>query len=109
MFRKLWSGHLGLHKEDTNRVHPTQKPVSLIEWFFEQWGKDTVNVIDLYLGSGSTLIGCEKTGRRCYGMEIDQHYVSVIIERWQDFTGQEARLESTGETYNSLKSKVSVT
>jgi 16S rRNA G966 N2-methylase RsmD len=51
-------------------------------------------VIDMFSGSGSTLIACEKTGRRCYGMELDEHYCSVIIERWQQFTNKKAiRLE----------------
>lgn len=77
--------------EKSNRVHPTQKPVSLIEWAFDL--HDGNRVLDLFLGSGSTLIACEKTNRKCYGMEIDPHYCSVIINRWQEFTGKEASLE----------------
>ena len=79
--------------EKTNRVHPTQKPVSLIDWVFDKYncGK---KVIDLFLGSGSTLIACEKTARICYGMELDEHYCSVIIKRWQDFTGKTAIKEN---------------
>jgi DNA modification methylase len=77
--------------ENDKRVHPTQKPVKLAEWFFERWGKETKLVVDLFLGSGSTLIACEKTGRKCYGMELDPHYCSVIIERWQNFTGKKAQ------------------
>jgi DNA modification methylase len=77
---------------DAKKVHPTQKPVKLAEWFFEKWGKPNELVADLFLGSGSTLIACEKTNRKCYGMEIDPHYVSVIIKRWQDFTGDQATL-----------------
>lgn len=73
-----------------NKVHPTQKPLKMIEWFFERIKGDLV--VDLFLGSGSTLIACEKTNRKCYGMEIDPHYVSVIIERWQQFTGNKAKL-----------------
>lgn len=87
-----WIG-IGGVKDDTNakkRLHPTQKPVQLPTWFFEKWGKDKTNIIDLFLGSGSTLIACEKTNRKCYGMEIDPHYVSVIINRWQEFTGKVA-------------------
>lgn len=49
-------------------------------------------VVDIFLGSGSTLIACEKTGRRCFGMEIDPHYCDVILTRWEKFTGQSARL-----------------
>ena len=81
----LFSGEL----EARNKVHPTQKPTKMIEWFFQRIKGS--NVADLFLGSGSTLIACEKTGRKCYGMEIDPHYCSVIIKRWQDFTGREAK------------------
>jgi len=77
-------------KTDERYVHPTQKPVALAEWFFDRWGKDKNLVVDLFLGSGSTLIACEKTNRKCYGSEIDAHYCSVIIKRWQDYTGKEA-------------------
>lgn len=89
--RFKFSGIFGTESEDTkSRVHPSQKPVALHEWFFERWGKDKTNIVDLYLGSGSTLIACEKTNRKCFGMEIDAHYCGVIIERWQKFTGQKA-------------------
>jgi len=47
-------------------------------------------VLDIFLGSGSTLIACEKTNRKCYGMEIDEHYCDVVIKRWEDFTGKKA-------------------
>jgi len=76
--------------ENDKRQHPTQKPVKLAEWFFERWGKADDLVADLFLGSGSTLIACEKTNRRCFGMEIDPHYCDVIIKRWEDFTGAKA-------------------
>lgn len=72
----------------------TQKPVALAAWFFERWGKPRDLVADLYLGSGSTLIACEKTGRRCFGMEIDPHYCDVIVARWEQFTGNTAILMS---------------
>jgi 16S rRNA G966 N2-methylase RsmD len=75
--------------EKKNRVHPTQKPITLMEYIFNKY-ESGKNVLDLFLGSGSTLIACEKTGRRCFGSEIDPHYCSVIIKRWQDFTGKKA-------------------
>jgi DNA modification methylase len=93
--RIQWRSFFGV-SDDTNskgknaKVHPTQKPAVLAEWFFERWGKNKTLIIDLFLGSGSTLIACEKTNRNCYGMEIDPHYCSVIIKRWQEFTGKEA-------------------
>ena len=58
---------------------------------------------DLFGGSGSTLIACEKTGRNAYLMELDEKYVDVIINRWQDFTGKEAVHIESGKTYKQLK------
>ena len=72
------------------RIHPTQKPIALAEWCFKNYG-DPKSVLDLFLGSGSTLIACEKTDRQCYGSEIDPHYCSVIIKRWENYTGNTAR------------------
>ena len=93
---RLWAGFFGLSSEDTkNRIHPTQKPVTLIEWFFERYKGNLV--IDLFLGSGSTLIACEKTNRKCYGMEIDPHYCDVIVKRWEEYTGQKAKLIRGGD------------
>jgi DNA modification methylase len=89
MARFLWSGFTAKERNEL-RVHPTQKPIALHEWFFTKWGKENDLVVDLFLGSGSTLIACEKTGRKCFGMELDKHYCSVIIERWQQFTGKKA-------------------
>lgn len=73
-------------------VHPTEKPVSLIQYFISNSSMRNQIIIDLFMGSGSTLIACEKSNRICYGMEIDPHYCDVIIERWQNFTGQKAEL-----------------
>ena len=53
---------------------------------------DALNILDPFLGSGSTLIACEKTNRKCYGMELDPHYCDVIIKRWEDYTGKVAKL-----------------
>ena len=89
--------------EKKNRIHPTQKPVSLFEWCVEKFKCDSKYVMDLFLGSGSTLIACEKTNRKCYGMELDEHYCDVIIERWQKYTGKYAVLETTKQKYNEIK------
>jgi len=75
---------------DETRVHPTQKPVALAEWFFDRWGKQGDAVVDLYGGSGSTLIACEKTSRHARLMELDPAYCDVIVKRWEDFTGNTA-------------------
>ena len=70
--------------------HPTQKPVELSETAIKNTSIKNNIVLDLFLGSGSTLIACEKTNRTCYGMELDTKYCDVIIERWEQFTGQKA-------------------
>lgn len=77
--------------EKTNRVHPTQKPCELIEWVFSRWEGGKI-IFDLFGGSGSTLIACEKTKRKCRMMELDPHYCDVIVKRWEDYTGRKARL-----------------
>ena len=88
-------------KKDTNYVHPTQKPVALSVRAFGNHVK-LLNVLDLFGGSGSTLIGAEQTGRNCFAMELDPKYVDVIIKRWQDFTGQKAVHVETGKTFNDM-------
>ena len=82
-------------------VHPTQKPVALGEEAIDKTTLHGNKILDLFGGSGSTLIACEKTNRNAFLMELDPKYVDVIITRWQDFTGKEALLQSTEETYNS--------
>ena len=86
-------------------MHPTQKPLDLIIPIIEFSSNLESLILDLFGGSGSTLISCEKTGRKNYSMELSENYCDVIIKRWQDFTGKQATLESTGETYNQLKDK----
>lgn len=73
-----------------SKLHPTMKPVELCEKAIKNSSQWDDIVMDLFLGSGSTLIACEKTNRICYGMEIDPKYIDVIIKRWEDFTGQKA-------------------
>ena len=80
-------------------VHPTQKPVELIERAVTNSSKAGDLIHDCFGGSGSTLIACEKTGRHSRLMELDPKYVDVIVKRWQDYTGKEAILESTNETF----------
>jgi DNA modification methylase len=95
----VWS--LGKDSASSYR-HPTQKPVSLAEEALDKCSKSQYKVLDLFGGSGSTLIACEKMNRRSYNMELDEKYCDVIIKRWQDYTGKQAILESTGEKYNDL-------
>jgi site-specific DNA-methyltransferase (adenine-specific) len=91
-------------KPAANRLHPTMKPVELIERALVNSSLAGDLVLDLFGGSGSTLITCEKMGRSSHLMELDPKYCDVIVKRWQDFTGKEAKLES-GKTFNKLKSK----
>ena len=87
--------------EDTKRVHPTEKPVKVLQDVIEEYSNSGDVVIDLFGGSGSTLIACKKTGRINRSMELDPKYCDVIVQRWQEFTGQTATLESTGKPFKN--------
>tara|TARA_Y100000034_G_scaffold116848_1_gene155690 strand:- start:145 stop:1224 length:1080 start_codon:yes stop_codon:yes gene_type:complete len=76
-----------IDKEQSCNLHPTMKPVELIENAVLNSSKKSSVILDPFLGSGSTLIACEKTKRRCYGMELDPQYVDVIVQRYVDYTG----------------------
>lgn len=71
--------------------HPTQKPIALLEWCLEKVGAG-VTVYDPYCGSGTMLLACERTHRRCYGVEIEPGYVDVALHRWEQATGHTATL-----------------
>jgi DNA modification methylase len=91
IFRHLWKGLIKGSEHGQKRVHPTQKPVALAEWSFDYF-KDVATVLDLFGGSGSTLMACEKTNRSCFMMEFEPHYCDVIVKRWEEFTGKQAVL-----------------
>lgn len=86
----------------TDYVHPTQKPVELIEKALLNSSKAGDTVLDVFGGSGSTLIAAEKTGRNARLIELDEKYVDVIVKRWQDFTGHDALHLETGKTFNEI-------
>ena len=89
--RVKWAGMFGMnHTTDAQRVHPTQKPIALVSWFLNRYGKESNIVVDLFGGSGSTMIACEQLGRKCRMMELDPLYCDVIIARWEKLTGQKA-------------------
>lgn len=90
VLRHDWFGFLSSKntKEAQNRLHPTQKPTSLIEDILSQWCKSEL-IVDPYLGSGTTLIACERLGRKCRAIEISPAYCAVAIQRWVDVTGKE--------------------
>jgi len=82
--RVKWAGIFGMPSQDTKgRVHPTQKPIELANWFFNKWGKDNDLIADLYLGGGTTMVASHQLKRKCYGMELDPKYCQVIVDRMQ--------------------------
>lgn len=83
---------INIDKPLKNELHPTMKPVELVVNFILNSTKKEMIVIDMFLGSGTTLIACEKTNRKCYGIELDPHYCDVIIKRWEEYAGKEAKL-----------------
>jgi DNA modification methylase len=84
-------------------LHPTMKPIELVEMAVTHSSKQKDIILDIFAGSGSTLIGCEKTKRLFYGIELDPKYCDVIIKRWEDYTGQTAQLLERGTDTNSFK------
>ena len=83
------------YKRTANKLHPTMKPVELIANALLNSTKKEENVLDLFGGSGSTLIACEQLNRKCFMMELDEHYCDVIIQRWENLTGKKAeRIEN---------------
>ena len=80
--RVKWAGIFGMPSQDTKgRVHPTQKPIELANWFFNKWGKENDLIADLYLGGGTTMVAAHQLNRKCYGMELDPKYCQVIVDR----------------------------
>ena len=117
LFRKnaIWNNGLKdvnysrvIEQSRENGLHPTMKPVNLIENEIKISSNRKSPVLDLFGGSGSTLIACEKTNRKCFMMELDPHYVDVIIKRWQDFTGRDAVNLNNLKTYGKLKAEKGV-
>jgi DNA modification methylase len=91
-----------INKPAANELHPTQKPVELIERAIRNSSKPGDTVLDGFAGSGSTLIACEKTGRQGRLIELDPRYVDCAVRRFQEFTGTEARLAANGRTFNEI-------
>jgi DNA modification methylase len=88
-----------IKKPKKNDLHPTMKPVELVERAVRNSSKSRDLVLDPFGGSGSTLISCEKSGRRARLIELDPKYVDVIVRRWQEFTGQEGKRASDGAKF----------
>lgn len=95
IIRHMWNGFLRDSEKGERRVHPTQKPVAVLADIIGRYTKPGDVVTDFYLGSGSTLIACERTKRKCIGTEIDPRYCDTVIARWEKASGRTAELEPT--------------
>ena len=91
-------------KPAANRLHPTMKPVELVERALRNSSKAGDLVLDLFGGSGTTMIGCQKLDRKCRLMELDPKYADVIVKRWQDYTGLEA-VHEDGSTFAQVEAE----
>jgi DNA modification methylase len=89
-------------KPARNDLHPTMKPVALVERAVRNSSKSRDLVLDLFGGSGSTLIACEKTGRQARLLELDPKYCDVIVQRWQAFSGGAPVLDGDGRSYDDI-------
>ncbi len=94
---------LEFNRPARNDIHPTMKPVELMEYQIKNSSKKDEVVLDLFGGSGSTMIACEKTKRKARLMELDPVYVDVIVRRWELFTGKSAKLSETGKTFKQVE------
>ena len=95
--RCRWCGVFGTEQEfDKKRHHPTQKPIKLAEWFLTRYTEEEQTVVDLFGGSGCTLIACEKNNRKCRMMEIEPRYCDVIRRRWTQWAKANGREVGTG-------------
>jgi DNA modification methylase len=90
-------------RDDELRMHPTVKPVALVADAIKDCSLRGAAVLDPFVGSGTTLIAAEKTGRKAYGIEIDPHYVDVAVRRWQAYTGRPAIQTDTGLTFEQVE------
>jgi hypothetical protein len=91
MVRVMWGGYYRSAGE-SKHSHPTEKPLGVTEPFIEAWTDEDEVIGDLFLGSGTTLIACERLGRRCRAVEIEPKYIAVALQRWHDLTGKEPKL-----------------
>jgi DNA modification methylase len=104
-FTHMWNGMLRASEKGSKRVHPTQKPVALADWCIDNYGQECSSVLDLFSGSGSTLISCCNKFKTAFLAELSPVYVDVAITRWQDFTGNKATHAETGKTFDEMKAE----
>ena len=91
-----------IKKPHVNDLHPTTKPVELIERALLNSSKTRDTVLDPFAGSGSTLIACEKTGRQARLLELEPHYCDVMVQRYLEYGGKDATLEGDGRTFHEI-------
>lgn len=104
-FEWMWNGlaRQGIRAEEgKDRIHPTQKPVGLLAEILEKYSQPNQTILDMFGGSGSTLIACEKTNRICTIVEYEPAYVDLIVKRWQEYTGQKAVDFVSGKEFDDL-------
>jgi len=102
ILRYQWTNYTSHENAGHKRAHPTEKPVAMLLHILNDYAEDRCVVVDLFAGSGSTLIATQETNRIAYLMELDPHYVDVICARYQKHTGNQPILEATGEPHNFL-------
>jgi hypothetical protein len=100
VFRHMWHGIAKASESGDKRLHPTQKPVALIEWCFDNYEAGNL-VADVFLGSGSTMVAAHQLKRKCYGMELDPKYCQVIIDRMIKLE-PDLKITRNGQPYESI-------
>jgi 16S rRNA G966 N2-methylase RsmD len=103
IFQHTWNGLIKGSERGEKRVHPTQKPIALAEWCLEKYGKQGDVILDMFGGSGSTLMACVKLERTCFTVEKVPNYADVIIRRWQKATSGDAFLKAENLTWTEAK------
>jgi DNA modification methylase len=102
VWRYAGANSFGADRDESLAMHPTVKPVQMLADAILDVTRRGDVVLDLFLGSGSTLMACEQTNRICHGLEIDPAYIQVIIQRWEKATGKQAVRESDGLTFQQV-------
>ena len=93
----------GGNRLEATTGHGTQKPVELMRRPILNHTKRGDTVYDPFLGSGTTLIAAEQSERLCYGLDIDPRYVDVVVQRWEQFSGAQAKLDGSGQTFQQVR------
>lgn len=102
IFRHKWRGMIKASEHGEKRIHPTQKPVALAEWCFENYGQESTIILDMFGGSGSTLIACERNNRYGLIMELDPGYCDLMLDRWSGVTGEDP-IRQDGALWSKIK------